>query len=405
MSSGSSALGEAELLRDTRLEVDLDALEGNARAMSAFLREGPAAADGKPPKLAAVLKADGYGLGAVECAGAFIRGGAAMLAVACLPEALELRRAYPEATIMVMGHTPDRLLPLCVRERIVCTLWSAEQARALSDAARSVGATAGFHLKLDTGMNRLGLRPGPGAAEAVARLSSLPGLHMAGVFTHLALVDAERDRAQFEMFMDFVAELQGLGVDPGLRHVCDSIGLARYPEYRLDLVRAGAALYGLPPLRSPAVERAGLRTAFALRTRISRLRRLGPGEGVGYDHSWKAPEEGALLATLPIGYADGYRRSLSNKGAVLIHGVRAPVVGLVCMDQCTADVSAVPGVAEGDEVLLLGEGPDGLVAPLEMAAWVGTNRNELVAGLGRRVPRVYSRGGESVRVVDYLAAP
>lgn len=405
MSGGSSALGEAELLRDTRLEVDLDALEGNARAMSAFLREGPAAADGKPPKLAAVLKADGYGLGAVECAGAFIRGGAAMLAVACLPEALELRRAYPEATIMVMGHTPDRLLPLCVRERIVCTLWSAEQARALSDAARSVGATAGFHLKLDTGMNRLGLRPGPGAAEAVARLSSLPGLHMAGVFTHLALVDAERDRAQFEMFMDFVAELQGLGVDPGLRHVCDSIGLARYPEYRLDLVRAGAALYGLPPLRSPAVERAGLRTAFALRTRISRLRRLGPGEGVGYDHSWKAPEEGALLATLPIGYADGYRRSLSNKGAVLIHGVRAPVVGLVCMDQCTADVSAVPGVAEGDEVLLLGEGPDGLVAPLEMAAWVGTNRNELVAGLGRRVPRVYSRGGESVRVVDYLAAP
>lgn len=405
MSGGSSAVGVPELLRDTRLEVDLDALEGNARAVAALLREAPAAADGGPPKLAAVLKADGYGLGAVECAGAFLRGGASMLAVACLPEALELRRAYPEATVMVMGHTPDRLLPLCVRERIVCALWGAEQARALSDAARSVGATASFHLKLDTGMNRLGLRPGPGAAEAVARMAALPGLRLAGIFTHLALVDAEHDRAQFDMFMDFVAELKRLGVDPGLRHVCDSIGLARYPEYRLDLVRAGAALYGLPPLRAPAIERAGLRTAFALRTRISRLRRLGPGEGVGYDHSWKAPEAGALLATLPIGYADGYRRSLSNKGEVSIRGVRAPVVGLVCMDQCTVDVSAVHGVAEGDEVLLLGEGPDGVVAPLEMAAWVGTNRNELVAGLGRRLPRAYRRGGEAVRVVDYLAAP
>ena len=405
MSGASPAVDEAALLRDTRLEVNLDALEGNARAIVALLREGPVAADGEPPKLAAVLKADGYGLGAIECAGAFLRGGAAVLAVACLPEALELRRAYPEATIMVMGHTPDRHLPLCVRKRIACTLWSAEQARALSDTARSVGATASFHLKLDTGMNRLGLRPGPGVAEAVARMAALPGLRMAGIFTHLALVDAERDRAQFEMFMDFAAELKGLGVDPGLRHVCDSIGLARYPEYRLDLVRAGAALYGLPPLRAPAVERVGLRMAFALRTRISRLRRLGPGEGVGYDHSWKAPEEGALLATLPIGYADGYRRSLSNKGEVLIRGIRAPVVGLVCMDQCTADVSAVHGVVEGDEVLLLGEGTDGVVAPLEMAAWVGTNRNELVAGLGRRVPRVYFRGGESVRVVDYLAAP
>lgn len=405
MSGESSALGEAAPLRDTRLEVDLDALEGNARAVAALLREGPAAADGAPPALAAVLKADGYGLGAVECAGAFLRGGAAMLAVACLPEALELRRAYPEATIMVMGHTPDRLLPLCVRERIACAIWSAEQARTLSGAARSAGATAGIHLKIDTGMNRLGLRPGPGAAEAVARMAALPGLRLAGVFTHLALVDAEHDRAQFEMFMDFVAELRALGVDPGLRHVCDSIGLARYPAYRLDLVRAGAALYGLPPLRAPAIERAGLRTAFALRTRISRIRRLGPGEGVGYDHSWKAPEAGAILATLPIGYADGYRRSLSNKGEVAVRGVRAPVVGLVCMDQCTVDVSAVPGVVEGDEVLLLGAGPDGDVPPLEMAAWVGTNRNELVAGLGRRLPRVYRRGGRAVRVVDYLNAP
>lgn len=405
MSGTSSAVGEATLLRDTRLEVDLDALEGNARAIAALLREGPAAAGGGAPALAAVLKADGYGLGAVECAGAFLRGGAAMLAVACLPEALELRRAYPEATVMVMGHTPDRLLALCARERVVCTLWTAEQARVLSDAARAAGATAGFHLKLDTGMNRLGIRPGPGAAEAIARMASLPGLRLVGIFTHLALVDADRDRAQFDMFMEFIAELEALGVDPGLRHVCDSIGLARYPEYRLDLVRAGAALYGLPPLRAPAIERAGLRTAFALRTRISRLRRLGPGEGVGYDHSWKAPESGALLATLPIGYADGYRRSLSNKGEVLIRGVRAPLVGLVCMDQCTVDLSAVTGVVEGDEVLLLGEGPDGAVSPLEMAAWVGTNRNELVAGLGRRLPRIYTRGGKTARVVDYLAAP
>jgi alanine racemase len=234
-------------------------------------------------------------------------------------------------------------------------------------------------------------------------MAGLPGVELEGIFTHLALVDQESDEEQFRRFIGFVGALEEVGISIPVKHVCDSIGMLRYPLFRLDMVRPGAILYGAPPLRTPHSDTLDIRIPFALKTRISRLRALGPGEGVGYDFSWRAPETGAILATVPVGFGDGYRRCLSNRAHVVVRGVKAPVVGLVSMDQCTVDVTGVPGVQERDDVLLLGRDHEGAVPVLEMASWAGTNRNEILAGIGRRVPRVYTRSGQACSMVDYLA--
>lgn len=419
------------MLRHTRYDVDLDAVAHNFRQVRAMLGASSApGASGTPalagvkatpqeprmasPKAAVVLKADAYGLGAVPVARVLLREGADLLAVACLPEASQLRRAFPNAPILVMGHTPSEYFTDAVRNQIICTIFDYDQAVALSAAARAAGTTATAHIKVDTGMNRLGLKPGDfeqgtgagSAAGLLARMKALPALELGGIFTHLALNNAASDATQFAMFMKLIGEASSLGVDFAIRHVCDSIGLMRYPEYRLDMVRAGAVMYGVTPMNTPLFSKAEFRTPFRFSTRISRLRRLQAGEGVGYDYTFRAPAGGTLIATLPVGYADGFKRNLSNVGSVLVRGVRAPIVGLVCMDQCTVDVGAVPGVSEGDEVVLLGSDskskPDEGIPVLEMASWAGTNRNDIICSISRRVPRIYTEGGRIVAETDFV---
>lgn len=391
------------------LEIDTDALRRNLGEVRRVVGPGPS--------IAAVVKADAYGLGAVVCGRVFLEAGASLLAVARLEEALELRRALPGAPILVMGHSSDESLPTAVDRDIAVTIFEERQAALLSFAASARGKTALVHLKIDTGMNRLGLRcveaagmdaAGTGAAECacmdaarlVARMAALPALRLEGIFTHLALNDAETDALQFSRFRALLDALDSLGVSIPLKHVCDSIGLVRYPEYRLDLVRAGAILYGMAALRLPPGVDLGLRFAAALRARVTRVARLAPGEGVGYDFTYRAGPGGATLATVAAGYADGYPRSLSNRGFVSIRGRRAPVVGLVCMDQLTVDASGIEGVAPGDEATLLGDG----VGILELAEAAGTNRNEILSSLGRRIPRSYLRGGAEIARADYLGA-
>ncbi len=390
-------------LRDTRYEIDLDLVAHNVRTVRALLEKEHA--PGERPRIAAVLKGDAYGFGATETAAVMLQEGVDVLAVACLPEALELRRRYPGAPIMIMGHTPDEFLTTVVENRITPTVFRASQARVISRAAERGQIRAPVHVKVETGMNRLGLEPDEGGLDEMRTMVGLPGVGLEGVFTHLALESEESDQRQFRRFTGFLRALEEVGISIPVRHVCDSIGMLRYPRFRMDMVRLGAILYGAPPLRTPYAGSLDIRVPFALKTRISRLRHLGPGEGVGYDFTWKAPQTGAVLATLPLGYGDGYRRCLSNKAHVLVRGVAAPVVGLVSMDQCTADVSAVPGVREGDDVLLLGQDRQGAVPVLEMASWADTNRNEILAGIGRRVPRVYTRSGEAAGMLDYSTWP
>ncbi len=402
------------IFRDTRYEIDLDALGHNIARVQAIVADQAGRSD--RPKVAAVLKSDAYGFGAIPTARLMVEMGIDFLAVACLPEALELRKAFPQQPILIMGYTPDPLLSLSLEQDIHQTIFHVRQAEILSRYAVEAAKQANVHVKIDTGMNRLGLDPDEQGVKQVMTMAALPGINLEGMFTHLALESRQSDYRQFERFMDFSRALEKQGLEIPIKHVCDSIGMLRYPEFRLDMVRPGAIFYGAPPMRTPYDDLLDIRVPFALKTRISRLRTLAPGEGVGYDFSWKAPETGAVLATLPIGYSDGYKRALSNKGYVLIRGHRAPLAGLICMDQCTVDVTTVPGVQAGDDVLLLGQdsmvlhengqkadsGPAHEIPVLEMAGWLGTNRNEVLTAIGRRVPRVYRKKGTITEVKDYL---
>jgi alanine racemase len=386
-----------ELSRSAKLEVDLDRIGRNFGTVRNILK-------GSTTKIACVLKADAYGHGSIAVAGELLDRGADMLAVAFLGEALELRRHYPEARILVMGQTPDRLLAEAVAGRITLSVFKPAQAALLAEASRACHERAVVHVKLDTGMNRLGLKEYDDPVAAFRTFSARREILAEGLFSHLALRSRESDIEQAESFFRTATALEKIGLDIPLCHLCDSIGFLRYPEFRLDMVRLGAILFGMKPLGSdPAFETLDIAPALSLKSDISRIRKLAAGERVSYDSSWVAPPQGALVATVPVGYADGYMRCLSNRASAVIRGTRAPLIGLICMDQMNIDVSSVPEVAEGDEVLLLGGDALSGIPILELARAAETNRNEIMTALGRRIPRVYLKGGEVVSVRDWPA--
>lgn len=386
---GDEAL--ALLGRPTCYRIDLDIIEQNVRDMRAII--GPNVA------LAAVLKADAYGHGALAIAGTILNAGADLLAVATLSEALELRRAYAGAPILVMGWTPPAFARAAVERRIMPTLYDAGAATVFSDAALSAGVKLPVHLKLDTGMNRLGIKAYEKPEKVIAAIAAMPGLEIAGTFTHLALRNRASDLAQVARYRETLDACAARGIPTGISHVCDSIGALRYPEFRMDMVRVGAVFFGARPLRmGPKYDAYPFPAPAALVTRIARIRSLAEGEMVSYDDSWKAPAGGTRIATLPAGYADGYPRRFGNKAQVLINGRRAPVVGLVCMDQAMVDLGDIEA-EEGDEAILLGAG----IGLGEAADWGSTNRNEILCGIGRRVPRLYVRRGGAAAFDDRLS--
>ncbi|MEN6477548.1 MAG: alanine racemase [Rectinema sp.] len=389
------------LLRATRFEVDLDRLETNFLDVRKILDRRP----GKRTKIAVVLKADAYGHGAAAVAPVLLDSGADAIAVATLSEAIELRRVRSGAEIIVMGHTPVEFAAAAVSNRITCTVFDLAQAEALSGAAEKCHTTARVQIKIDTGMNRLGIKPADDPVRIIAAIADLPSIRVEGLFTHLALRSRESDAAQFEAFSRVADGAAKAGLRDMDLHICDSIGMMRYPEYRLDMVRVGAALFGVRPMRvGSEYDAYPFPPPGRFVTEISRIRRLEAGEMVSYDDSWKAPSGGTRIATLPVGYADGYPRRFSNKAHVALRGAKAPVVGLICMDQTMIDVGTIPEAKEGDEVVLLGGGPDG-IGFAEATEWGGGNRNELIASIGRRVPRVYFRKGKPESVWDRLLDP
>lgn len=381
-----------ERLRETWAEINLDALLHNYNEARKLLEKGT--------KLAAVLKADAYGHGAPEIAGVLAAEGADMFAVACLTEALEIRRKLPLPQILIMGYTFDHHLKAAVENDITLTVFSIEQAELVSQIAAGLGRTAKIHVKIDTGFNRLGMKPGKDTEAAVEKMAGLGNLEIEGIFSHLALTDRENDKKQFDLFMNLINNLKNKGIHIPVKHICDSIGMVRYPDYRLDMVRAGAFLYGAGP-KDNANKSIKLEPALALKTRIALIKEIGPGEGISYDYTFKADRK-CRVGTLPAGYADGYPRCLSNKGFAGVRGKRARVIGLICMDQCMIDLTDIPEAELGDEVVLIGgTGPDGIPL-LETADLAGTNRNEILSGISRRVPRVYIKNNKVINIVDYL---
>jgi alanine racemase len=326
-------------------------------------------------KLFAVVKADGYGHGAVQVARAALHGGAWGLAVATLEEARQLDGLVRADRVLVMGGLTERNAPAAAASGCAITVSSLEFAKALGDQ----DVVVPVHLKIDTGMGRFGCSPAD--APAVAKLiDETPSLLLAGTSTHFASADSDEamTRAQFDRF---IAALSRFEVEPGLRHACNSAATRRYPEFALDAVRAGIALYGC--------EWPGTKPAMSLRSVVTHVKTVGVGDTVGYGATWKAVAR-TQVATISIGYADGVSRARSNRGHVLIRGHRAPLIGLVSMDAITVDASNVPGLQVGDVVTVIGEDKGDRITAEEVAEWSNTISWDVLTSIGPRVQRRYS---------------
>ncbi len=330
-------------------------------------------------RLIAVVKAGGYGHGAIGVARAALEGGASMLAVATPAEAAELRSVCSPEDVLVMGGLLPSWAADVVEIGCAVTCSTEEVARALSAAASGRGAPVPVHLKVDTGMARMGCAPDQ-AATLARLIAGLPGLRLAGTYTHFAASESDdaATRLQFELFRSVLA---GLGVEPGLRHAANTGAALRHPEMALDAVRVGIALYGC--------EWPGTRPAMAVRASVVLVKALAAGQSVGYGSTWTAAAP-ARVATVAIGYADGVHRSRSRTGDVLVHGRRAPVIGRISMDSLSVDVTQVPGVEAGDTATLIGaDGPE-LITAEEVAGWAGTISYEVLCAVGPRVQRLHS---------------
>jgi alanine racemase len=369
--------------RPTWLEIDLGAIGANVRRMAELA--GDAA-------VMVVLKADAYGHGAVQVAHTALHNGATWLGVAAVSEGEALRRAGIDAPVLVLGYTPAWQVRDALRQDLSLTVFDPETAAACATAAAALERTARLHVKVDTGLHRLGVAPAE-APEFLEDLEALPGVQVEGIFTHMALADdlsaegrAVTDR-QLARFEDLLRELAELGLRPPLAHAANSAVLLTRPAARFDLVRPGIAVYGLAPSADIDVGGCGLRPALTWKTQVAQVRDLPAGEAVGYNHTWRAARP-SRVATIPVGYADGFRRAPRSWRYVLIRGRPAPLVGRVSMDQSAVDVTDIGGVRQGDEAVLIGR-QGGERLPVErVAEWLGTNSYEVVSEILARVPRV-----------------
>ncbi len=383
-----------DYLKRTWAEIDIDALLFNFEAIKRH-------AGGK---IAAVIKADAYGHGATAVAPILADAGADMFAVSNIEEALELRRSGIKKPIIILGYTPSEYAKVLADEKLIQTVFSYSYAKSLSEAAAECGAEISCHLKLDTGMSRLGfdcrdekLR---GLSDMLA--SNLPCLKYCGAFTHFAAADRDGDPngeftdLQYSRFMKAIGELEKSGFSLTDIHCCNSAGLMLDSDKHGTLTRPGIILYGLMP-DTGMDKTIALKPVMNLYSTVSFIKTIKSGDSVSYGRRFVADRD-MKVATIPVGYADGYPRALSSKGYALINGKKAPILGNVCMDQTIVDISDVENVSVGTKVTLFGSD----LPAEEVAAICGTIGYELVCGVSRRVPRIYKKGGKEIGVVDYI---
>ena len=376
----------------TCLNIDLDALTYNFDLVKEKVGV----------KVMAIIKADAYGLGAVAVARA-LESRSAFFGVANIAEAMELRRAGIRTPILILGRVPVSAYPLAVAEDIRTTMFIYEDALALSAEAQRQGKTAAFHFAVDTGMSRIGFQATEDSADLCVKIAALPNLQAEGLFSHFAgadTADLSGARAQAELFARFDRMLKARGIHIPLRHLNNSAGIMNLPT-QYEMVRSGIVTYGMYPSDEVAPEKLPIRPVMQWVTRVAYVKTLPAGRQISYGGTYTTEKE-TVVATLPVGYADGYRRSLSGQGYVLIHGQKAPVLGRVCMDQTMVDVTDIPDVKLDDKVILIGCSGSEAITADDMAAATGTINYEIVCGLSRRIPRAYYREGRKVSEVHYL---
>lgn len=384
--------------RRVHADIDLDAVQFNFDQMSKNIPQGT--------KIMAVVKTDAYGHGAVPLA-SFMEPCEKLwgFATATVDEAVELRQAGIKKPILILGYTFPECYTHIVKNEIRQTIFTLDMAKALSNEAVRQNKKAYIHIKLDTGMGRIGYQNAKEAAADAEKISKLPMLEIEGVFTHFANADAssqENTLRQLEKFDEMIEAMEAVGVTFSLKHCANSAGIIELKNQKFDLVRAGIISYGLWPSDEVKKDVVQLKPILSLKSHVVYVKEVEPGCAVSYGSTWVA-EEKRIIATIPIGYGDGYPRSLSNKGYVLIKGCKAPIVGRVCMDQMMVDVTDIPEeIRVGDRVTLIGQDGDLTITAEEIGDLSGRFNYELVCDLGNRIPRIYYKDGEIKEIRDYF---
>lgn len=372
-----------------RADIDLDAVLYNMESMHKKLKPGT--------KIAAVVKADAYGHGAVEISKVlenlpYLWG----YAVATSNEAMQLVEAGRKKPIIILGLSFPEQFEEIVENDLRPAVCTYETAQALSDIAAEKNKVCRIHIKVDTGMSRIGFQVTPESADTVARISKLPNIMIEGIFTHFARADESSKAPAYEQFKQFekmIAMVEEKGVQIPLKHCSNSAGIVEIPECNMDMVRAGITLYGLWPSEEVDKTKISLKPVMSLRSRVAYVKELLPGRQISYGGTFTVKKK-MTVATVPVGYGDGYARGLSNKGWVLIKGQKAPICGRVCMDQCMVDVTDIPGVKIGDTVTLLGKDADEEITMEQLGELSGRFNYEFACLITPRVPRIYHKNND-----------
>jgi alanine racemase len=374
--------------RDTWTEISLDNIKDNVSQFRHFVHPHT--------KIMAVVKADGYGHGAVEIAKAAIRSGAVYLGVALLDEALQLREAGVSAPILILGYTPARAVKEAISRNITITVFDDDVLEKIISQSGRLRKTAAIHLKIDTGMSRIGVSSPEEATILAKRAISAPYVYLEGVFTHFAHADSEDSTftyTQFRRFQSVIECLDHAQIFVPIKHCCNSAATMKFPEMHLDMVRIGVALYGLYPDATLKNHPIALKQAMGFKTKVIAIKNVPALQPISYGCTWKLERE-SIIATLPLGYADGLSRLLSNRGQVLIHGQKVAITGRVCMDQTMINVTDLENCLVGDIVTIFGDNHSSFQSVDQIAELMGTINYEVVCLIGKRVPRIYHSNEE-----------
>lgn len=383
-------------LRPVWAEINLDKIKHNVREVKNIVKNDTI--------ICAVVKADAYGHGVVEIGDILLKNGVDRFAVSTLEEAIQLRNnGYTETSIMVLGHTPEGHGAAIVDNNIIQTIYTYDQALYFSNLAKERHKEVTIHLKLDTGMSRLGFLANAQSLDEIKEIFELPDLIIEGIFTHLATAgEKNKDYTykQFNMFMDFVEQLEKDGYSIPIKHISNSAAVIDLPEMNLDMVRTGIILYGLYPSNDVDKGRLDLKQAMELKARVSHVKTLPKGHGISYSSRYTTSGDEKII-TIPIGYADGYIRALSGKAEVIAGGKKIPVVGDICMDQCMANADGLD-IKTGDEVVLYSSQKGSGITIDDIADKTRTINYEIICMLGKRVPRVYLENNNLLHIKDNL---
>ena len=347
---------------------------------------------GPDRKICAVVKADSYGMGSMELSKMYLENGVDMFAVAVIGEAFELREEIKNKDILVLGFTSEEFYEDAIENDITLTIYNYDHAVRLNEAAKKLNKKAKIHIKVETGMNRLGFLPTVDNADKIADIAKMENIKIEGAFSHQAKAD-ERDKTtahmQADRFIKFMEMLEERNVEIPIKHIANSATIIEMPEYYFDMVRPGIILSGFYPSDEVDTEKYIFKICVTLKAKVANVKTIDAGEGVGYGHLYRT-DKPVVVGTIPLGYADGYSRLLSNKGYVIVKGVKCPILGKVCMDQFMVDLSNVDDPQIGDIAIIYGDGTDGAMTAEDVANIRGTISYEVLTNLAvRRLPKIY----------------